>query len=50
MYKNKNIFLDMAIYIDLDIPKPVDQKSTFTFCPLNKIYFTDFNNDIAAAI
>ena len=38
-----------AVYIDLDIQKPVAQKSSFTFRPLNKSNFTDFNNDIAAA-
>ena len=36
-------------YIDLDIIKSVAQKSSFTFRPLNKINFTDFNNDITAA-
>ena len=38
-----------TIYIDLDIPKPVAKKFSFTFRHLNKITFTDFNNDIAAA-
>ena len=38
-----------TIYIDLDIQKPVAQKWPFTFRPLNKINFTDFNNDISAA-
>ena len=38
-----------TVYIDFDIQKPVAQKSSFTFRPLNKINFTDFNNDITAA-
>ena len=38
-----------TVYVDLDIQKPVAQKSYFTFHPLNKINFTDFNNDITAA-
>ena len=33
----------------MNIQKPVGQKSSFTFHPLNKINFTDFNNDITAA-
>ena len=31
-----------TVYIDLDIQKPVAQKSSFTFRSLNKINFTDF--------
>ena len=38
-----------AVYNDLDFPKSVAQKSSFTFRPLNKINFTDFDNDIATA-
>ena len=38
-----------TVNIDLDILKPVAQKSSFTFRPLNKIYFTDLNNNITAA-
>ena len=38
-----------TVYIDLDIQKPVAEKSLFTFRPSNKINFTDFNNDITAA-
>ena len=39
----------MTVYIDLDTLKPVTQKLSFTFRPLNKINFTDFNHDIDAA-
>ena len=38
-----------TVYIDLDIQKPVAQKSSFTFRPQHKIDFTDFNNDITAS-
>ena len=37
-----------TVYIDLDIQKPVAQKSSFTFRPLNNINFR-FNNDIITA-
>ena len=40
---------DKTVYIDLDIQKPIAQKSFSTFRPLNKINFTDFSNDITAA-
>ena len=39
----------LTAYIDLDIQKPIAQKFSFTFRPLNKISFTDFKNDIADA-
>ena len=38
-----------TVYIDPDIQKPVAQKSSFTFSPLNKINVTNFYNDITAA-
>ena len=38
-----------TVYIDLDFQKPVAQKSSFTFRPLSKINFADFNNDIITA-
>ena len=38
-----------TVHIDLDIQKPLAQKSSFTFRPLNKNNFTDFNKDITAA-
>ena len=42
------IFDHKIVYIDLDIQKPVAQKSSITFRPLNKINLTVFNNDITA--
>ena len=38
-----------TVYIDIDIPKPVIQKSSFSFRPLKQINFAEFNNDAAAA-
>ena len=55
---HKTVYIDLdipkpvaqkSVYIDLDIPKPVAQKSSFIFRSLNKINFTDLNNDITAA-
>ena len=38
-----------TVSIDIDLPKPNINKVTFFYCPINKINFTDFNQDISNA-
>ena len=38
-----------TVCVDIDLPKPNINKVTFSYCPINKINFTDFNQDISNA-
>ena len=35
------------VCVDIDLPKPYINKVTFSYRPINKINFTDFNKDIS---
>ena len=39
----------IKLCVDIDLPKPAVSKVTFSYCPINKINFTDFNQDISNA-
>ena len=38
-----------TVCVDIDLPKPNINKVTFSYRPINKINFTDFNQDISKA-
>ena len=38
-----------TVYFDIDLPKPTVNKITFSYRPINKINFTEFNQDISNA-
>ena len=38
-----------TVCVDIDLPKPNINKVTFSYRPINKINFTDFNQDISNA-
>ena len=38
-----------TVCVDIDLPKPNINKVTFSYCSINKINFTDFNQDISNA-
>ena len=38
-----------TVSVDTDLPKPTVNKVTFSYCSINKINFTEFNQDISNA-
>ena len=43
---NKWLLIYKTVCVDIDLPKPNINKVTFSYRPINKINFTDFNQDI----
>ena len=39
----------IKLCVDIDLPKPTINKVTFSYYPINKINFTEFNQDISNA-
>ena len=44
-----HLSLIIKLYVDIDLPKPNFNKVTFPYCPINKINFTEFNQDVSNA-